>query len=230
FKVATNVVVTTDAYGTNEVLHQCCSELFFADFFLFFATQPRPVPTVTSVTPSSAWAATGQLTVEIKGTGFRYIDEQGIDQPNVNWVTFGGFSATNFAISDSETIICNVPAGALGTVDVRVWNFVGVSAVTAADRFTYAPANGLFLTQLALPRTIPSKTAPPCFPAGNYISYSLIISNPMQANAESVVLTDILPAETTVVSCNFIGGSCGGSGNNLTLTFPPIPYGVSMGV
>src|SRR5262249_31670885 len=48
FKVATNVVVTTDAYGTNEVLHQCCSELFFADFFLFFATQPRPVPTVTS--------------------------------------------------------------------------------------------------------------------------------------------------------------------------------------
>jgi hypothetical protein len=48
--------------------------------------------------------------------------------------------------------------------------------------------------------------------------------------AASVVLTDILPVETTIVSCNSSNGACGASGNNLTLTFPSIAYGVPMNV
>jgi uncharacterized repeat protein (TIGR01451 family) len=226
FDLASNVIVTTDAYGENEIIEHCCSELFFADFFIF-ATHPRPIPAVTSITPSSTWAATGLATIQIKGTGFRYLDENGNDQPNVNWITFGGVPATNLALWDSETITCNAPAGIYGTVDVHVWNFVGKSPVTATDRFTYAPANGLFLNQFALQHTVTPALATPWFPAGNYITYVLTITNPMQTDSTSVVLTDALPAEATLVACIADGGGvCSGSGNNRSVTFLSIPYGV----
>jgi uncharacterized repeat protein (TIGR01451 family) len=123
----------------------------------------------------------------------------------------------------NETLICTAPAAISGTVDVRVWNFVGVSPITPGDRFTYGQANGLFVTQFAITRTITPAEATLWLPAGYYISYELIVTNPMPAAATSVVLTDVLPAETTIVSC----GAC--SGNNLTLTFASIPYGVPVG-
>jgi uncharacterized repeat protein (TIGR01451 family) len=221
-------MVTTDAYGTSEIPTQCCSEQFFAPYF-FFTTNPRPIPTVTSVTPSVG-LANGQTFVVIKGTGFRFLDEHGIDQPNANWVSLGNVSTRNISLFDSNTIICSAPAGGAGTVDVEVWNFVGKSPITTADRFTYLdsdPAQGLYLNQFALPFTITPAGANDAYPAGNYVTYVLRVTNPLPAEAASVLVTDSLPAETTLRYCftsiGGRGGVCDGAGNSRTISFPSIP-------
>jgi uncharacterized repeat protein (TIGR01451 family) len=204
-----HVVVTTDAYGTSEYPTHCCSDPFFAPYF-FFTSNPRPIPTVTSVSPSIG-LANGQTFVVIKGTGFRFLDDHGIDQPNANWVTFGNVSTTNISLWDSDTIICNAPPGGSGTVDVQVWNFVGKSPITTADRFTYLEsdlARGLYLNQFALPFTITPATATSVLPVGNYITYVLRLTNPLPVGASSVLVTDNLPPETTLLICNSDGGVC----------------------
>src|SRR5206468_3008873 len=58
--------------------------------------------------------------------------------------------------------------------------------------------------------------------AGNNLTYTLTITNEGPNQAQSLVVTDNLPSGTTFVSCNATGGagaSCGGSGNNRTVTF-----------
>jgi uncharacterized repeat protein (TIGR01451 family) len=220
-----HVMVTTDAYGTSEITTQCCSEQFFASYF-FFTTNPRPIPTVTSVTPSIG-LANGQTFVVIKGTGFRFLDEHGIDQPNASWVSFGNVSTRNISLFDSNTIICNAPAGGSGTVDVQVWNFVGKSPITNADRFTYLesdPAQGLYLNQFALPFTITPANADSTYPVGNYVTYALNVTNPLPTAAASVLVTDNLPPETTLWFCfPGTGGVCDGAGNSRTVSFSSIP-------
>ena len=220
-----HVVVTTDAYGTSEIPTNCCGDLFFAPYF-FFTSDPRPVPTVTSVSPSIG-LANGQTFVVIKGTGFRFLDERGIDQPNVNWVSFGNVGTSNISLWDSNTIICNAPSGGSGTVDVQVWNVVGKSPFSTADRFTYLesdPAQGLYLNQFALPFTITPANANSAYPVGNYITYALNVTNPLPTDAASVLVTDNLPPETTLWFC-FPGSSgvCGGAGNSRTISFSSIP-------
>jgi hypothetical protein len=33
-----------------------------------------------------------------QGTGFRFLDEHGIDQPNANWVSFGDVGTSNISL------------------------------------------------------------------------------------------------------------------------------------
>jgi uncharacterized repeat protein (TIGR01451 family) len=220
-----HVVVTTDAYGTSEFPTHCCSDQFFAPYF-FFTTNPRPIPTVTSVSPAIG-LANGQTFVIIKGTGFRFLDEHGIDQPNGNWVSFGNVGTSNISLWDSNTIICNAPSGGSGTVDVQVSNFVGKSPITTADRFTYFdadPAQGLYLNQFALPFTITPANADSAYPVGNYVTYVLRVTNPLPAEAASVLVIDNLPPETTLRYCfTSSGGVCSGAGNSRTVSFSSIP-------
>ena len=108
---------------------------------------------------------------------------------------------------------------------MRVWNFVGRSPVTSTDRFTYFqsdPAPGLYLNQFAFPFTITPATATNQLPPGNYITYFLQVTNPLPGDALSVLVTDNLPPETTLVSC-LSGGACAGSGNSRTISFSSIP-------
>lgn len=95
-----------------------------ADQYTFAAT-----PSVTSVSPSSG-PTTGGTVVIVKGTGFL----------NATSVKFGAVPATTFTVNSSSKITATAPAGALGTVDVTVSGPGGTSAITSADKYTYALA------------------------------------------------------------------------------------------
>ena len=63
---------------------------------------------------------------------------------------------------------------------------------------------------------------------GSNITYTIIVGNSGPDTANTVTVTDNLPATTTFVSCNSTGGGvCGGSGNNRTITFPAMGSGTS---
>jgi uncharacterized repeat protein (TIGR01451 family) len=62
--------------------------------------------------------------------------------------------------------------------------------------------------------------------SGSQITKTIFVNNAGPGTATSVTLTDILPANTTFLSCNSTGGGvCGGSGNNRTITFASITPG-----
>jgi uncharacterized repeat protein (TIGR01451 family) len=63
---------------------------------------------------------------------------------------------------------------------------------------------------------------------GNNLTYTITVTNNGPDPAQSVTVTDNLPAETTFVSCSSTGGGvCGGSGNNRTVTFASLASGES---
>jgi hypothetical protein len=82
-------------------------------------------PTVTSVIPMEAPEA--GTTVTIGGTGFT----------GATAVQFGAANAASFTVNSDSSITAVAPAGT-GTVDVRVTTPVTETAITPADRFTYA--------------------------------------------------------------------------------------------
>lgn len=70
--------------------------------------------------------------------------------------------------------------------------------------------------------------APDPILTGSNIVYSISVENKGPAQAQEVVVTDDLPADTTFVSCAATGGGvCGGSANNRSVTFASIPGGGS---
>ena len=87
-----------------------------------------PIPAVASLSPSAGPVA-GGITVTITGAGLA----------NATAVKFGTALAT--VVSDSPTqLVVTSPAGLVGTVDVTVVTAGGVSALTAADHYTYVAA------------------------------------------------------------------------------------------
>ena len=95
----------------------CFANVCFAGF---------TTPTVTSVSPNTG-APAGGTSVTVTGTNFS----------GVTAVQFGANAATTFTVNTLTQITATAPAGSSGTVDVRVSNPAGTSAITAADQFTY---------------------------------------------------------------------------------------------
>ncbi len=93
-----------------------------------FAVQAS-TPVVSSVAPSSG-PTSGGTTVTITGT----------DLLAASAVTFGATPASSFAVVSATSITATAPAGAAGTVDVRVTTLGGTSATGAGDRYTYVAA------------------------------------------------------------------------------------------
>ena len=85
-------------------------------------------PTVTSVVPAGGPPA-GRTSVTITGNTF----------VGVTAVYFGSAPATSFTVVSPTEIIAIAPAGALGTVDIRIVAAGGSSPITDADRYQYAP-------------------------------------------------------------------------------------------
>ncbi|MFI4991686.1 MAG: IPT/TIG domain-containing protein [Solirubrobacterales bacterium] len=85
-------------------------------------------PAVTKVSPVKG-PASGGTVVKITGTGFA----------GITAVHFGAQSAS-FTVASSSKITATAPPGTTGTVDVTVTNAAGTSALSAADRFKYAPS------------------------------------------------------------------------------------------
>ena len=94
-----------------------------SDQFIYVAS-----PTVTAVSPSTG-PTSGGTTVTITGTNLT----------GASSVTFGATPAS--IVSNTATSIsATSPAGAAGTVDVRVTTVAGTSATSASDQFTYVAA------------------------------------------------------------------------------------------
>ncbi|MCA0293754.1 MAG: IPT/TIG domain-containing protein [Actinobacteria bacterium] len=106
---AVNVVVVSELSTSNAVA---------------FTYQPSPV--VSLVSPGAGTVAGGD-TVTITGTRFT----------GTTAVTFGSRPATSFTVVSDTQIRAVSPAQSSGTVDVRVTNASGASAVVSVDRFTY---------------------------------------------------------------------------------------------
>src|SRR5262249_45191057 len=61
---------------------------------------------------------------------------------------------------------------------------------------------------------------------GSNITYTITVRNSGPTDASTVTVTDNLPSTTTFVACSVsggVGGTCGGSSNNRTITFTSIP-------
>ncbi|WP_280938469.1 IPT/TIG domain-containing protein [Sinorhizobium sp. A49] len=95
-----------------------------ADQFTYVAA-----PTVTSISPTAGPTA-GGTTVIITGTGFA----------SATAVRFGATAATGYTVNSNTQITATAPAGAAGTVDIRVTTAGGTSSTSAADQFTYVAA------------------------------------------------------------------------------------------
>jgi uncharacterized repeat protein (TIGR01451 family) len=62
---------------------------------------------------------------------------------------------------------------------------------------------------------------------GSRIVYFVNVTNNAGTAASSISVTDNLPAEVTFVSCGATDGTCGGAGNNRTITFPSLAVGAT---
>src|SRR5450830_520423 len=87
-----------------------------------------PVPTVSSISPTSGSTA-GGTSVIITGTNLT----------GATAVRFGATNAGVFTVNSPTQITATAPSGT-GTVDVRVTAAGGTSATSAADQFTYVAA------------------------------------------------------------------------------------------
>ena len=89
-------------------------------------TYVTPAPTVTAVTPNTGNTAGGTV-VTLTGTDFT----------GATSVSFGATAAASFVVNSATSITATTPAGAAGTVNVRVTTGAGTSAIAAANQFTY---------------------------------------------------------------------------------------------
>ena len=93
------------------------------------AVTDKPIPTVTSVSPS-AGNTSGGAVVTITGSGFT----------GATGVAFGSTQALSFTVKSDTQITVTSPPG-LGAVDIRVTTMKGISATSAADRYAYGGAS-----------------------------------------------------------------------------------------
>jgi hypothetical protein len=84
------------------------------------------LPVVSLLTPTGGGIAGGNL-VQVRGRKFT----------GATSVTFGGTAGTPFTVADDTLIVVTAPAKAAGQYDVVVTTPGGVSATSAASKYTY---------------------------------------------------------------------------------------------
>ncbi|MFL6278125.1 MAG: BACON domain-containing protein [Blastocatellia bacterium] len=61
--------------------------------------------------------------------------------------------------------------------------------------------------------------------AGTTVTYTITVTNNGPDAAQAITVTDNLPATVVFVNCSASGGTCGGSGNNRTISFASLASG-----
>jgi RHS repeat-associated protein/uncharacterized repeat protein (TIGR01451 family) len=90
-----------------------------------------------------------------------------------------------------------------------------------------APNSAALLANMA-DLAITSLHAPAQVRANSALTYTIVLTNFGPDTADSVLLSDTLPAGTSFVSCQSTGGGvCGGTGNNRTVSFTSLAPGAS---
>jgi len=88
-----------------------------------------------------------------------------------------------------------------------------------------------FVQQIAPDLEITKTASPDPVLTGSNVTYSIAIRNKRPDAATSVLMTDLLPAGTSFVSCSATGGGvCGGLSNMRTVTFATIPGGATVNI
>ncbi|MCD5309851.1 beta strand repeat-containing protein [Kineosporia babensis] len=142
----TQVTVTTPAKAAglvNVALTNGSAASTSTALFTYLAANLGPV--VTGLTPALGSVAGGNQ-VTISGSGFLL----------ATGVTFGGTAATITSLINTNTIVVNAPAHAVGEVDVVVTTPVGSSSVSADSKYTYVAANGVPVVDTMTPRSGPT--------------------------------------------------------------------------
>jgi hypothetical protein len=152
-------------------------------------------PTVTSISPAAGPTPGGTI-VTITGTDFT---------PD-STVRFGTNLASSSTFVSSTTITATSPAGAVGTVDVRVQSTGGTSATSAADQFTYVAAP-----------TITSVSPNAGTRAG---STSITITGTNLTEATDVTIDDVSVAFTGTTTLTFTTPAHAGGTVSIEVTSP----------
>ncbi len=103
-------------------------------------------------------------------------------------------------------------------------NAADFALATPNPRNTSSPINDCTAADLEITKT----DSPDPVIVGSNVTYTITVTNHGPATANSVLVTDNLPANVTFVSCLSTGaGVCGGTGNNRTVTFTSLAAGAS---
>ena len=95
---------------------------------------------------------------------------------------------------------------------------------TPSPRNTSSPINDCTAADVSITKT----DSPDPVVNGSNVTYTITVTNQGPTTANSVSVTDNLPANVTFVSCASTGsGVCAGSGNNRTITFTSLAAGAS---
>ncbi|HKN84366.1 MAG TPA: DUF4114 domain-containing protein [Pyrinomonadaceae bacterium] len=86
----------------------------------------------------------------------------------------------------------------------------------------------VYLQEIAPELSLTMTASPNPVVTGSNITYTLTVQNNRPEAATSVVVTDVLPPQTTFVSCSAPGGVCGGSGNARTVSYSVVPGGTAV--
>ena len=153
-----------------------------------FSAASGPVPTVTSVAPSSGSTA-GGTAVTITGTNFA----------TGATVTFGGTAATNVVVVSSTSITATTPAHAAGAVAVAVTNPGGLNG-SLTNGFTYVA-----------PPTVTS-VSPNSGPAGGGTAVTITGTNfatGATVTFGSAAATNVVVVNSTTITATTPAGSLG---------------------
>ncbi|HET6934996.1 MAG TPA: IPT/TIG domain-containing protein [Candidatus Angelobacter sp.] len=156
-------------------------------------------PTVTSIAPGSGSTAGGDV-VTITGTGFA---------PGATLVFFGAASSANVNCASATSCSATSPAGT-GVVDLRVSVAGALSAITAADQFTYIapppPPTGPFVTSVSPSSGLPGGGTFVTISGGNLtgvnptiINFGPNLAGNVLCSADGTTCTAISPAGTGTV-------------------------------
>lgn len=108
---------------------------------------------------------------------------------------------------------------------------VHTSAVKELDFETAEILKGRVFRALQTDLAVTMTASPEPVPAGTVLNYSIVVANLGKAPATKITLVDTLPASTAFLGCSAAaGGTCGGTGNARTVTFPALAPGASVAV
>ncbi|MEV0363231.1 ice-binding family protein [Nocardia fusca] len=171
---------------------------------------PAPVPTLTSITPTSGSAA-GGTSVVLTGTNFT----------GATAVSFGGTPATSFTVNSSTQITAVTPAHSAGPVSVTVTTPFGTS-------------NGVAFTYIAVPTLtgVTPNSGPPSggtvvvltgtgLTGATAVSFGGTPATLFTVNSDTqlTVLTPAHAAGTVLVTVT----TPGGTSNGVAFTYIPVP-------
>jgi uncharacterized repeat protein (TIGR01451 family) len=112
-----------------------------------------------------------------------------------------------------------------GTWMLKVQDFfIGDTGNIRAFSLIITPAQCAQYADLSITKTTPTQQAV----VGSNVTYTLVVANNGNATANNVTVTDNLPSQLMFVSCSAPpDGTCGGAGNNRTITYAALAPGAT---